>query len=105
MHKAQNQFRGFSKDDSFQLQGAGASFTNRGTATVVINGVIELAPLESFSIPAVAPTVEYDENYTVKFTGEGSKKLIVQIVKISVDPQLLAASHIQINNNNKNSCQ
>lgn len=105
MHKAQNQFKGFSKDDSFQLKGAGASFTNRGTSTAVINGVIELAPLESFSIPAISPLVEYDENYTVKFLGEGTKKLIVQVVKITIDPLLSVGSQIQINNNNKNSCQ
>jgi hypothetical protein len=105
MHQAQSQFRGFSKSDSFRLKGAGASFTNRGTATVVINGIIELGPLESFSVPAFSPLVQYDENYTINFTGEGTKKLIVQIVTITIDPQLISGGNIQINNNNKNSCQ
>tara|TARA_R110002050_G_scaffold265465_2_gene406577 strand:+ start:16435 stop:16752 length:318 start_codon:yes stop_codon:yes gene_type:complete len=105
MHQAQSQFRGFSENDSFRLKGAGASFTNRGTATAVINGTIQLGPLESFSVPAISPLVQYDDNYVITFTGEGTKKLIVQIITINLDPQLLSGGTIQINNNNKNGCQ
>lgn len=85
MNVAKTSFRIFNSEDTIDFNGHGGAFTNRGQATVVLAGNIELAPKESFSIPVIDPKTVYQQSFQVSFLGSGTKKLVLQEITIRVD--------------------
>jgi len=85
MNRARSRFIVQSNDGGFAFKAHGGSITNRGEATAIIDGNIELAQYESFSIPVIDANTEYEQDMDIQFTGSGSKKVVVQQITIQPD--------------------
>lgn len=89
MHQAKTGFNLITQKTSFEFNYAGGSVTNRGEQVAIINGVVELQPLESYSIPVIDPLTEYNTQLDIEFSGTGSKKVVIQVIKMMPNLALL----------------
>lgn len=58
-------------------------FENQGEATAIINNALKVAPGTSKSISQVDPRIIDETDYEVKFTGNGTREVVVITTKIN----------------------